>query len=1228
MHLMYNEACHRLVIGEVPPIPAEVLPASTIALPDGQHVSRRSNRLLLEEPEFNLFPDDLSAINTLPTPHERSPADCCLPPHAIFQLPSELIQKVQNLGLNLDDSSFGDDTPEELEELHNDGMNLPDSLVIVPPPLLVTEVPPSTGYNLGEIFSIAPDEDFDMLQAFPSSLISMTRIIHYCRKAAVPLYLVDGILKIVSEEVGLKRLNLNAIPCQRSVMKDLSRLFHVPSPLPINIPLERTVMEQQNGEFPRSSSFPTFSFLEQLQDLLSMSDIFSDIGNLVVNPDDPWLPYKRSGSYVDEMQDAEWFLNAQNPDPNPIYFDLGLLLYTDKTGKGALNPHGMEPIVFTLTMLREAVRQRPECWRPLGFIPQFRKSSSALERVQKQSKRTSGRLVRNYHLVLDALLSGIVECQKNPPIVRMRIGNEWKFVMVRIFLEAVLGDALSNDVICGRVQSRNSSSMRLCRACHIPQVVSDDSAHCCKYLIQKHMERIIISALGPESDISNPGYQNKWEAFVDEMIVNTGPSTATQKLLTRRKYDAALQRRKEICTQILRVVLGSHVVDNAFFRISCGNNPRGIFGATATDPMHAVEEGIIPNFVEVVIDPLPDSAKATLDSLVETLFSKSSNRSSQRSLYPRISFSGGYSSLTQLSADEKVGKLFALAIVAETPVGREILNQRCDPDFDLRKKKRARQFRGENEDVSDSDTSVEETEVPNANQVAPNLTIPTRFSKLDYDLEDDAHVQFVQEQLRLHGLDYLLPILEEMGIHHSSKAYNIVWKTTRTLIRDQTFRTEQVAIPNSEDAHFAEEWRRCADRRDHLHSNITDHPDDKFYASNPVELNTRGVDQFIEILPVANHSIDVESVDQLIELMQLLLSFHAFYKYGASLFGETGIKVIDQRIREMLSKLQSQVNRGEGTLGWCISKFHDILHMALDMLLFGASENCDTSKGEHGLKIWAKLPSRTTQLSHGAEVFITHLASRLYEQMLVNKAYSVLVPTRRPEKKPRNMLELPTFGIRRNKGDSFRVNGLLKKHRKQNIELDSRIVDWFCGNQNKLVLRNGIIVYSQLYLEEYNHLTFRATPNYLGTGPWYDWVLVSFINSKEEAVHYPFKILGFVEKDDGSPVCFGQMCAMQSVKEKKESSNGLFEHWHLEQKTNSEEPVYRFVEIDSIINPCLSFQLAALAVTYRDPSLELSKHVIVVKDRQKEWPRIFVEGPRKRKKKKKSNTPRKKRRES
>jgi hypothetical protein len=769
---MLHTRCTRLLLGDVPPIPPHVH-QDTIHASSEPPSSRRSNRLLSEEPSNNNFPDDLSAIMTQSQSQSQSQpldaplADCRIPPHDIFQLPSEILDKVKHLDLNLDDSVSVDIVEEG--EFPNHSINAPQQ---VPTSSITPEDVPVGGYNLGEVFTIAPDEDFDMLQAFPGSLISMTRIIHFCRMAAVPLYLVDGLMKIISEEVSSNRLNLNDFPSHRSTMTDLSRLFHVPSPRSITVPLERTLLEQANDEFPRSPSFPIFSFLDQLQDLLSMSEVFSDLDNLVVNPADPWLPYNRSGSHIDEMQDGDWFLNSRDPEPNPFFFDLGIILYTDKTGKGALNPHGMEPLVFTLTLLRESVRQGPDCWRPLGFVPQFRKNSSAVERVQKQSKQTAGRLVRNYHLVLDALLAGIVECQKNPPIVRMRLGNEWKFVTVRIFLASVLGDALSNDVICGRVQSRSRASMRLCRACHVPQTASDNSFHCCKYIVQKHMERIIISALGPETDPSNTAYQNIWGAFVDAMVSNHGPCTVTQKATLHRKYEVALHRRKEICTQVLRVVLGSHVVDNAFFKLNCGNNPRGIYGATPTDPMHAFEEGLAPNFLEVVIDPLPDSAKSILDSLVESLFAKSSNRSSQRSLYPRISFSGGFSSLTQLSADEKVGKLFALAIVAETPTGRQILTQRCDPEFDHRRKVRARRFQKKTDDDSDTDSSVGEEDPTNPPPVSHTTPIPTRFSNIEFDSNDADHVNFVQNQMSLHGLNFLSSFLEQMGHHHSSKAHS------------------------------------------------------------------------------------------------------------------------------------------------------------------------------------------------------------------------------------------------------------------------------------------------------------------------------------------------------------------------------------------------------------------------------------------------------------------------
>jgi hypothetical protein len=59
---------------------------------------------------------------------------------------------------------------------------------ILPPKLkddsiVLHTIMPTNAVNLGA---------FDMLESFPNSLISMTRIIHYCPKVAVPLYLIYG----------------------------------------------------------------------------------------------------------------------------------------------------------------------------------------------------------------------------------------------------------------------------------------------------------------------------------------------------------------------------------------------------------------------------------------------------------------------------------------------------------------------------------------------------------------------------------------------------------------------------------------------------------------------------------------------------------------------------------------------------------------------------------------------------------------------------------------------------------------------------------------------------------------------------------------------------------------------------------------------------------------------------------------------------------------------------
>ena len=83
----------------------------------------------------------------------------------------------------------------------------------------------------------------------------------------------------------------------------------------------------------------------------------------------------------------------------------------------------------------------------------------------------------------------------------------------------------------------------------------------------------------------------------------------------------------------------------------------------------------MPNIRLVTIDPLCDRAKSSLDSIALDIMS--CNR--WDSDYPQMNFSGGFSSLTQLTADEKVGKLMLLWVIMHTQLSMDIITKYCHP---------------------------------------------------------------------------------------------------------------------------------------------------------------------------------------------------------------------------------------------------------------------------------------------------------------------------------------------------------------------------------------------------------------------------------------------------------------------------------------------------------------------------------------------------------------------
>jgi len=99
---------------------------------------------------------------------------------------------------------------------------------------------------------------------------------------------------------------------------------------------------------------------------------------------------------------------------------------------------------------------------------------------------------------------------------------------------------------------------------------------------------------------------------------------------------------------------------------------RGIYGATPVETMHAFRKGMIEQVTFLVLENVPASAKAALDTLA--LRFHKSHRQTYRNAYPATDFSNGITNLTKISASERLGLVFLFVILAQYDEGWTILS--------------------------------------------------------------------------------------------------------------------------------------------------------------------------------------------------------------------------------------------------------------------------------------------------------------------------------------------------------------------------------------------------------------------------------------------------------------------------------------------------------------------------------------------------------------------------
>ena len=259
-------------------------------------------------------------------------------------------------------------------------------------------------------------------------------------------------------------------------------------------------------------------------------------------------------------------------------------------------------------------------------------------------------------------------------------------------------------------------------------------------------------------------------------------------------------------------------------------------------------------------------------------------------------------------------------------------------------------------------------------------------------------------------------------------------------------------------------------------------------------------------------------------LVELLLQWEGFLCEK-----EMDIKLVnrlEQKNRYLMFQIQKVAFRTKG-MGLKLMKYHAIIHLTNDILLFGVPKEVDTGPNESHHK-----PSKhAAKLTQRNEVtFLIQVAERLTEFTVVEYAMEevenqqrvweyfdntvdVFVDTFVEESEddvadpaePVADLEsrdenqdtvVATGGTRiqvfhNNQGEpDFKILG--KSKSKEATRYNPQVVEFLCGLQN-LVEGSTSEPEIQVYTEHKRDKNiWRAHPNYMGRGPWFDWVLVDW----------------------------------------------------------------------------------------------------------------------------------------
>ena len=988
---------------------------------------------------------------------------------------------------------------------------------------------------------------------------------HTCYQAGAPRYLADELIKVLQNGATQYGFTLSdpRITQRPSLLKRLQQTIPAPPPKAIKVNLESGF----------STTVFAFDFQDQLQRHL-LSPAFANYDNLQFSapdtaedsPFDCHAVHKEC-SYSD-ICSAQWYQDAlqmYHEDLTTGTFMLHpFIAYMDKTGVDKVDRTSLEPIAITSALLTQEARENVDNWIHLGFVPNQKWICDRNPGVSRGKHRSISQ--RDYHHCLSKLLQPLKDLQKQRPVMLFRRGSTTCALRIIAPLAAMVGDNLSNDTLAQRVGDKTESTPRLSRRCLCAFQDADNAIHKCHELSWEMVHKLSVGALGVTYGKDNPSQNvieestnyEHWRMYVD---MKAGNNHQLRSTILKIK-----QHRMSICDVILHKVLGCQSLQNAFHGIDFGPTDNGILRATTSDLMHTIEEGLIPNILQVIFELMPDSQLKQIDQYVHSLFQSSRNRSREKDQYPRINFQNGFTKLTNLCAHERVGQLFMLSIILQTEKGRNLLAPRFDPDFDNQRAQRIAKMRASN---------VREHKP--GKKCAPNHAIgtdrqpnePQNASRgIDHrppplGQEDNSIPELewndIKEYLSSIQLGYIHEsIYPSLPTHHQMLLRNVLKKTVKPTWK-KSIDAIQLQCPP--------QFQTLPDL-DYLPTEYPINPPRRGGTKtphHPLVMNCSKQELEKAWTPSVYRSSSDDppitlalTMPELTYLVEAILLLHSCVKKPQYVFDpndkylqpgehERNLQRFPFALSLLLRVLTHGIHRGQGTKGWKLQKILELSHLLPDVIQFGSAAGFNTNTGERNLKTWAKLPSRTAQKNNDID-HLMQTSMRIHEGFLLSVA-SQDVPTQHSHGSNQNTSVSGEKYLMCSKTGKFTKVIGTRHQEVVKAPISPSAIHWFLEHFEDKEERL-IPIYTEFSVRDE---VCRAHADYRNNGPWYDYVLFHPFDGEESEP--PFRI-GAIWFDRNNGSATGTMRVLvqpadRMNKDHKTPSKGsmIFGHWKMRHRT-------------------------------------------------------------------------------